>query len=440
MADRNEMAASAGVSSWVAAQRERVGWGVQAFALPEDPTPSRTVLAAGRLAETLGFDAFFIGDHPAYATECWLHLAVLADSTERIRLGSIVNCVLYRHPVMLARLAADLDHLSAGRLLLGLGIGWNATEFAQLGLPFPPVPERQAALEEAIAILHGVWGDEPFTYAGRFFWTEEERVAPPPVQQPAPPLIIAGAGERVTLRQVARLADACNFGAGRQVGGVRTFDDVRHKLAVLRRHCDEVGRPYEAILKTHFTSWLMLAEDEAAVAAKVARYYPADIPEELRASRIVGTPDVAVDYYQGLVDAGIEYFVVQTLDAGDTETIELLAERVAPNVSGLQPTSRALSGRGLPRPVARRATTRSLRADCRPAADRARQASPLRRWDRGCSIKQWPGITPLREMAIETNGACGALHPMKAVSVRGYDQWVYRRDPSAVDNRLHWWA
>jgi alkanesulfonate monooxygenase SsuD/methylene tetrahydromethanopterin reductase-like flavin-dependent oxidoreductase (luciferase family) len=145
-------------------------------------------------------------------------------------------------------------------------------------------------------------------------------------------LIIAGAGEQVTLRQVARFADACNFGAGTQVGGVRSVDDVRHKLAVLRRHCADLGRSHEEILKTHFTGWLMLAEDEAAVSTKVARYYPEGIPDELRTSRIVGTPDVAVAYYQALVEAGIEYFVVQTLDAGDQETIRLLAERVVPHV------------------------------------------------------------------------------------------------------------
>lgn len=320
------------VSPWVAAQSGRIGWGIQAFALPDDPNPTARVLAAGRLAERLGFDAFFIGDHPAYATECWVHLAALAVTTERIRLGSVVNCVLYRHPVMLARLAADLDNLSQGRLILGLGIGWNSAEFAQLGLPFLSVRERQDALEETIAIIHGVWGDAPFTFAGRHFSTRDERVTPSPLQRPSPPLVIAGAGERVTLRQVARFADACNFGAGVQVGGVRTFDDVRHKLDVLRHHCVELGRPYEQILKTHFTGWLMLADDEDAVAAKVARYYPEGIPEELRASRIVGTPEVAIAYYQALVEAGIEYFVVQTLDAGDQETIRILAERVAPQV------------------------------------------------------------------------------------------------------------
>jgi alkanesulfonate monooxygenase SsuD/methylene tetrahydromethanopterin reductase-like flavin-dependent oxidoreductase (luciferase family) len=321
------------VSPWVAAHADRIGWGLQAFALPDDREPAKRVLKAGRLAEELGYDAFFIGDHPAYATEAWLHLAVLAATTERIRLGSIVNCVAYRHPVMLARLAADLDNLSGGRLVLGLGIGWNAAEFAQLGLPFPSVRARQEMMDEAVAILGGVWGDVPFSIAGKHYTTTDERIAPPPAQRPAPPLLVAGAGERVTLRQVARYADAANFGASPQVGGVRTPEDVRRKLDVLRRHCHDLGRPYSSILTTHFTGWLMLAPDEAAAQAKLDRYYPDGLPEEMRASRIAGPPETAIAYYRSLVAAGIRYFVVQILDAGDTETIRLLAEEVVPHVS-----------------------------------------------------------------------------------------------------------
>jgi alkanesulfonate monooxygenase SsuD/methylene tetrahydromethanopterin reductase-like flavin-dependent oxidoreductase (luciferase family) len=318
--------------TWVDEHRSRVGFGVQLFAQPDDPEPARRLLDAGRLADELGLDAVFLGDHPAYAPEPWLHLAALAVNTERVRLGSVVTCALYRHPVMTARLAADLDHLSGGRALLGLGIGWNAAEFAQLGLPFGSVAERQAALEEAIRIVRGVWGTDPFTFHGRFFSTERERITPAPVQRPGPPLIVAGAGERVTLRQVARHADACNFGPGHASGAVRSPEDVRRKLAVLRGHCDEIGRPYEEILRTHFTTWLMLAADEASAQAKLARYYPDGLDEEKRFSRVATTPDGAVAYYQALADAGIQFFVVQTLDAADTETIRLLATEVAPGV------------------------------------------------------------------------------------------------------------
>jgi alkanesulfonate monooxygenase SsuD/methylene tetrahydromethanopterin reductase-like flavin-dependent oxidoreductase (luciferase family) len=112
-----------GAHAWVRQFRERVGWGLQTFARPDDPAPAQSILAAGRLADALGFDAFFIGDHPAYAPEAWLHLAALAVQTNRVCLGSVVLCAGYRPPVLTARLAADLDNLSGGRAILGLGHG-----------------------------------------------------------------------------------------------------------------------------------------------------------------------------------------------------------------------------------------------------------------------------------------------------------------------------
>src|SRR5215208_332685 len=332
-----------GSHPWVREFHHRVGWGLQASALPDSPDPGQQVLAAGLLADTLGFDAFFLGDHPAYAPEVWVHLGALAVQTSRIRLGSVVLCAGYRPPVLTARLAADLDNLSGGRAILGLGHGWNATEFAQLGLPFPPVPERQAALAESIEIIRGVWGSEPYSYRGQFHITERERVVPPPVQQPSPPLILAGSGERTAFRLVARYADACNFGPGHATGLVRTPDEVRRKNTVLDRRCQEVGRDPRDILRTHFTSWLMLAPTDEAARAKLDYYYPAGINEEQQFSRVVGTPALVAAYYQSLVDAGMEYFVVQTLDAADTETIELLAREVIPLV--LPATDKVSRGR-----------------------------------------------------------------------------------------------
>ncbi|CAA9566059.1 MAG: hypothetical protein AVDCRST_MAG19-2273 [uncultured Thermomicrobiales bacterium] len=317
---------------WVRAHQDRVGFGLQVVARPDDPVPAQRVLAAGRLADALGFDAFFLGDHPAYGLEPWLHLGVLAATTTRVRLGSVVLSAGYRPPVLTARLAADLDNLSGGRCLLGLGIGWNASEFAQLGLAFPPVPARQAALAETVAIVRGVWGITPFSFHGNYHATVDERVTPPPVQPAGPPLILAGGGERVALRLVAEHADACNFGPGHATGLARTPDEVRHKLGVLRDHCEAVGRPPNQVLRTHFTTWLMLAETERAARAKLDRYYPHGVNEEQRYSRVATTPGGAVAYYQALADAGMQYFVVQSLDAADEETIRLLAEEVAPRV------------------------------------------------------------------------------------------------------------
>jgi alkanesulfonate monooxygenase SsuD/methylene tetrahydromethanopterin reductase-like flavin-dependent oxidoreductase (luciferase family) len=320
------------VSAWVAERRDRVTFGLQAVPRPDDPEPGKRLLAAGHLAEELGLDAFYVGDHPTVSPECWVHLAALAVTTRRVRLGSVVNCALYRHPVMLARLASDLDHLSDGRLVLGLGGGWQVPEFAQLGLPFPPVAARLAALEEAIQIIFGVWGPTPFAFEGRQFRTEEARVVPSPRQRPRPPLIVAGGGEQVTLRQVARYADAANFGASDTTGGARSLADVRRKLDVLRARCDDLGRPYDDVLRTHFTSWLFLAETETEARHKLERLHPQGLTEVQKLTRVVGTPASVAPYYQGLADAGIQHFVVQTQDAADVETIRLLATELAPRI------------------------------------------------------------------------------------------------------------
>ena len=320
------------VHPWVAEFRDRVGFGLQPVPRPDDPEPGGRLLDLASRAEALGFDGFFLGDHPGYMPEPWLHLAAIAVRTRRIRLGSVVLCAPYRLPVVTARLGADLDHLSDGRFVLGLGHGWNAGEFAQLGLPFPPVPERQAALEETIRIILGAWGPEPFTFDGAHHRVEGARILPPPVQRPRPPLLLAGGGEKVGLRLVAKYADACNFGPGHAAGLARNADEVRHKLGVLRRHCEAAGRPFDSVLRTHFTSWLMVAPDAAAARAKLARYYPSGLNEEQRFSRVVGTPDEVLHYYQDLVDAGMQYFVVQVQDAGDLETVDLFAAEVIPRI------------------------------------------------------------------------------------------------------------
>jgi hypothetical protein len=131
---------------------------------------------------------------------------------------------------------------------------------------------------------------------------------------------------------VARLADACNFGGG-PTGGVHTPADACDRLAVLRRRCEAVGRPLAKILPTHFTTWLILAEDETALCAKVARYFPDGLDEMWRKLVIARTPEGGIAYYQAFADAGLRHFVVQVLDPADDETVRLLAERVAPAVT-----------------------------------------------------------------------------------------------------------
>jgi alkanesulfonate monooxygenase SsuD/methylene tetrahydromethanopterin reductase-like flavin-dependent oxidoreductase (luciferase family) len=284
-----------------------------------------------RAIEDFGVDSFWAIDHPIlFGADCWSMLAALASTTQRIRLGSLVSCVYYRHPALLARMAADVDRLSHGRLVLGLGIGDSAVEFQRMGIPLLPVPQRQQGLEETIRIVNGLWGRQPFSFAGEQFTVSEASVAPGPVQQPYVPILIAGGGERVTLRQVAEHADASSFGEHATTGGVGTLDDVRRRFDALQRHCAAVGRPYESILRTHSTLLLLLAETETELQSKLKAIPPARLAM-WRSSSLVGTPGEAVAYYRALIDAGMQYFIAFVY-GNDIETPRLLMEQVAPQL------------------------------------------------------------------------------------------------------------
>lgn len=323
---------------WVAEADNGIRWGVQLVLGDEG---LGRLLDAGRQVEALGFDGCFIFDHPSIQADPWTCLSALAGVTERVRLGSVVNCVLYRHPTLLARMATDLDTISKGRLMLGLGIGWLVPEFAALGASYDSATDRFAALDEALEIIPGVWGPEKFSYDGKYYQVGPVRISPPPVQKPGPPLMIGGSGEKKSLRLVARYADACNVNdvahtenGLERIGGPEL---IAHKFDVLRGYCEDFGRPYDEILRTHFTLRLVLASDERGVAEKVAAIGQGSSgsPATRRAQPsafMTGTPEQVIPYYQSLADIGAQYFVLQ-IDAGDSETLELLAGEVVPHVT-----------------------------------------------------------------------------------------------------------
>ncbi len=282
-----------------------------------------------RVAEALGFDSYWTPDHPTILPDTWTTLAALAVQTRRIRLGTLVSCAAYRHPLLLARLATDIDRLSQGRFVLGLGIGDMPHEFEQLDIAYGTVRERLAALEDTIRIVYGVWEGAPFTYRGQHFRVEDAQMQAP-LQQPRVPLLIGGAGERTTLRQVALYADVTNFGPHDFTGGASSPRDVARKLEVLRRHCDEVGRPYQSILRTHYVILLQLARTRSALQEKVERL-PQQLVATFRAGMVAATPDEAVAYYQALADAGMQYFIA-AIPGADAETLHLFGEHVLPRV------------------------------------------------------------------------------------------------------------
>lgn len=201
-------------------------------------------------AEDVGFARLSVVDHVWRASdgppegdmlEAYTSLGFLAACTFRVELLAWVSAVTYREPGLLVKCASTLDVLSAGRAMLGVGAGWYADEAHGLGLRFPPTAERFERLEEALQICLQMWSPDDGRYLGRHYTLERTLNVPQPLQRPHPPILVAGDGEQKTLRLVAQYAQACNL-----------VDTPRlaHKLDVLRRHCDAVGRDYDDIEKT----------------------------------------------------------------------------------------------------------------------------------------------------------------------------------------------
>jgi F420-dependent oxidoreductase-like protein len=232
----------------------RVGLQVPSFTWPGGPAgigPRFGHIA--RTAEQAGVDSLWVMDHffqisvigPAEdpMLEGYTALAYAAGQTERIKLGTMVTGVTYRHPGILVKTVTTLDVLSGGRAYLGIGAAWNDEEHAGLGVPYPPTAERFERLEEALQIAQQMWRGDETPYQGTHYQLARPLNSPPALSRPHPPILIGGTGERKTLRLVAQYADACNIFDG-------SDEFVSGKLAVLREHCDRLGRPYGEIEKT----------------------------------------------------------------------------------------------------------------------------------------------------------------------------------------------
>jgi alkanesulfonate monooxygenase SsuD/methylene tetrahydromethanopterin reductase-like flavin-dependent oxidoreductase (luciferase family) len=243
-------------------------------------------------------------------------LSALAAVTSRIRLATLVSSVAYRNPAHLAKIAAGVDLISRGRMTLGIGAGWHDVEYRQYGWEFPERPAvRIRQMEEAVRLILAMWAEPRTTFRGKYFHAEDAILEPKPVQKPHPPVMIAGGGEQLTLRVVARLGDACNvFGDPAE---------VKRKFDILRGHCETEGRDYADIEKTNVIS-LLIARDEAALAAKRERL---GIPEPFRG--FAGTVSSVTDLIGRFQDAGVQLFIT-SIAKNDAETQELLAAEVMP--------------------------------------------------------------------------------------------------------------
>jgi F420-dependent oxidoreductase-like protein len=226
--------------------------------------------------------------------EAYTTLGFLAARTSRVKLGTLVTAVTFRPPALLVKAVSTVDALSGGRALFGIGAGYEAAEAAAMGLPLPPVAERFARLEETLQIARRMWAGDESPFTGEHYRLDKPTHSPPPASRPHPPILIGGTGERRTLPLVARYADACNVFDIPDGGAT-----ARHKLGVLRRLCDEVGRPYADIEKT--------------IATRLA-------PGESAAS--------FVDRCRAFVELGIDHVGVVTTGPWSAEAVGTLAAAV----------------------------------------------------------------------------------------------------------------
>jgi F420-dependent oxidoreductase-like protein len=264
-----------------------------------------------QLIDGAGFDSAWLFDHfvpilsdpagPCF--EGWVGLTALAAETKRVEAGILVTGNTYRNPAVLAKMASTLDHVIAGRLIMGIGAAWFEMEHAAYGIPFYTTGERLRRLDEAVQIIKSLWTTEKTTFDGRYYQTREARCEPKPVRKPYPPIMIGGAGEKTTLKIVAKHADMWNtFGSP---------DLFRSKLEILRRHCADVGRKFEDIEIT----WAGLAavtdspNTKDAMLGQIAKAWGRS-KEEMEQSALVGSVDEIRNRIEQFRQAGVTHFIV----------------------------------------------------------------------------------------------------------------------------------
>ena len=283
-------------------------------------------------AEVAGFDSLFVMDHfyqlPNIGPrtdpmlEGYAILSGLAARTKKVRLGTLVTGVTYRNPAFLAKETTTLDIISSGRAILGLGAAWNEDEHKGYGYEFPPVGERISRLEEALQICRAMFREESASFNGRYYRVEGALNFPRPIQPNGPPIMVGGGGEQRTLKLVAQYADMCNI-----FGDLAT---VRHKMEVLQRHCESVGRDPNTILKTRLGSLLIRHTDAEAEKAFEQILNISGINKDwARAGFTVGGPDTVVERVEQLLDAGLDGVIFNMPRMEIPEFIDLAGKTLA---------------------------------------------------------------------------------------------------------------
>jgi F420-dependent oxidoreductase-like protein len=288
-----------------------------------------SLVQAGIRADMLGFDTLWtwdhlypiVGDSHGPNFEGWLTLAAWAQATERVRIGLMVGANTFRNPALVAKMATTLDHISGGRAVLGIGAAWFEEEHQGFGLEFGAgPPERLRWLAEALPIMRGMLdGTEP-TAAGQHYSAQGTRNLPPPIQSHLP-ICIGGGGERVTLKLVARYADMNNVGGG--------IENVRRKEAILRQHCETVGRDPATIERTSGIGTVFIRDDRA----EAERLFLAAFARNRATPWIdmpVGTPEDVAERLAPYVELGYRHLIAGVPPTYDEESMARYATEVKP--------------------------------------------------------------------------------------------------------------
>ncbi|HEY3993206.1 MAG TPA: LLM class F420-dependent oxidoreductase [Ktedonobacteraceae bacterium] len=296
------------------------GWRMDLVGITNPVEAYETMTRVAQLAEEVGFDAIWLYDHfhtvpnptQEWTFECWTSTAALARDTKRVRIGQIVTCNGYRNPALLAKMASTVDVLSHGRLNFGIGSGWYEHEYRAYGYDYPSAPDRLRYLREAVQIIRKMWSEEEATFDGKYYQIKGAINQPKGVQKPHIPLLIGGAGEKVTLKLVAQYADACNLNNQPNAELVR-------KLDILRSHCESVGRDYNEITRTvEYSVALARTEEEAARKAQQLNIKPD--------TGLVGTPATIRQRLREIEAAGAQEAILYLHDAAQLESVRLFAE------------------------------------------------------------------------------------------------------------------
>lgn len=300
------------------------GWRMDLVGIPGPVEAYEAMTRVAQEAEALGFGSIWLYDHfltfpvPSQEVtfECWMSTAALARDTKRVRIGQMVTCNSYRNPALLAKMASTADVLSHGRLILGLGAGWYEQEYLAYGYEYPGTRERLERLGEAVQVILAMWTQDEATFEGKYYQVRGAINQPKGAQKPHIPLLIGGGGEKVTLRLVAQYADACNIG-----GDIPT---IKHKLAVLKQHCEEVGRDYNALRRTVLIDDCAIAGTFEDAVAKLSPWQRSNLADMLQ-TQLVGTPEMIRQRLAEYEEAGIQEIIIRFVDAVELESLCLFA-------------------------------------------------------------------------------------------------------------------